>query len=803
VTGEADRGREAGSPARAPSLLRSWAFWGAVVLLLLSQAVYLGLSLISLQRFERSSMRLLEDAVMDRVGRRLSLVADMGVPLDAYRGLGAEVEAAAARSGSAVVVVADPSGRVLAGRSPERLLDLPAKPPAPEESFGFASAGRDWRAWPVFDGRGRLQGLVCLLAGREAGLGRLALGLFGSASGRRALALLALTSVLTGAALVAGSGLRARGRLGLGRLRLLVLAPFLLGMAAFSSWSLPTLFGLHIGQARDLARAPLAGLAADLDRLRSRGVGLGQARDLGPHLDRLRRRMPLDASLIVRQGDFRIASPADPPEVPAGLSLAAPLAAGGGVEVRLSPAAVRAARVDLSLDSLALAIISSLLLMELVRLMPGDPLGRRVALGPADGPGGPAPVGAPAFRTVGIGRLRPLIFAGLLATDLPLSFIPLKARDLGAAPFPIPPGILLGLPISVEMLMIGVAMVLGGRLARLLGGDWPLLAAGLLSAALGSVMSALAGGPMMFLLARALVGLGYGAFNMATHYLAAEAGPSGRVGESMGDLAAGFYSGGMCGCLIGGLLADRFGFDAVFVLAAVLFAATAALARIFLPRPAAGPAAPAGARGAGPSFLASFRTFLALPGVKAAMILSVLPVAASTTGVHNYFLPLHMSSLGYSPSMNSRLTLMMCLIIIGLGPVAGMGLDRRGHPVRWLAAAGFLAALSAASFRLWPALGGAVLGMAFLGLGGAIVESCHPAFIVGLSGAGDSRQSLSCYSGFHRLGQVGGPPVFGAVWGGLGLPGLLLIGLCTASASVVYLFLADRPPAGPGEGRGG
>jgi hypothetical protein len=130
----------------------------------------------------------------------------------------------------------------------------------------------------------------------------------------------------------------------------------------------------------------------------------------------------------------------------------------------------------------------------------------------------------------------------------------------------------------------------------------------------------------------------------------------------------------------------------------------------------------------------------------------------------------------------------------------GRALDHGGGPVRWLAGGGLMIALALPGFLIWPALGGAFLCMALMGLASVISETSHPSYLLTLPEAKalGRRESLSLFYGFYRVGQMCGPPVMAAAWGGWGLGGLAVLGATVAAASLGFWALGQGGgPAGP------
>jgi predicted MFS family arabinose efflux permease len=550
-------------------------------------------------------------------------------------------------------------------------------------------------------------------------------------------------------------------------------------------------------------------------------------------------------------GRADLANPADPderadPDEWAGdnLTVSVPFHGGGQVEATLSAAEISSARLDLVLDNVFLTMVSCLGLLELLSYLVGR-LRRKTALtvtgdtdlpespeasglseapelakaqvptvtpGQAEGqkPGeGPDPdqgcppcsTEGPAFQ--GLGIIRPLVFMALLSLDLALGFIPLAMGALTPATGTIlPRGIMLGLSVSVQLAAGSLAMLLGGRLVNKLGGLSPVICGGLLMSGLGALGGAFSWNPWLYLASMAFFGAGYGVIYLVSHLQANQATTPNCLGEAMGEVAAGTFSGSLVGCLVGGMLADRFGYAPVFILSASLFFALAILWPLLVPSPKpAGPVS-AGASPAGPDLAegeakraSGAWAFLGRRRVVALFLFSVFPIGMSTIGVFNFFVPVHLSGLGYGPAMVGRLNILMSMMVILLGPALGRVTDRSRRPHAWLAAAGLLGALSIPSYLIWPNLAGTVLGVALVGLALALTEGGHPSYVLALRETKlvGPDQAMGFYSSFSRMGRMAGPILVGAALGGWGFSGLMVLGVGVGIVSALF-FILSAPP---------
>ncbi|MDR2387950.1 MAG: MFS transporter [Deltaproteobacteria bacterium] len=816
------------------SLLRSWPFYAALALLLVIQTVYLTLSLSSLRKFQLDSERRLEQVLFDRLSQKLSTVIELGVPLEAYQGLRAEVESVASRAKAIYLVVLDASGKILTGQRPDEAdyLAIPLENLKNKEDLTFTDFNLLWVARPIYSRNGTLEGFICHSMG-SADLSEQTIELARQAVSPLTILALLFSVFLTGWALITGVRKYARGKIGLKNFYVRIFVCFLLGQAFFSVWSMSSLFKYHLTISRSLTTELLTNFAQDLNRVKSKGVELSQIGDLKRYMNSLILELPILGSLSIKDTDFELDSSeaAAVNKVPEDLLVKEPFSKTGQVWASISTKALRSVRIELSLDNLFLTLVSCLFLFELLGLLIADL--RKLATGEIESSQKSQP-NTPRQSTLksapeplnDLGPIRPLTFAALLAMDLSLSFIPLAMAAMNPSGALIPVEVLLGLPVSIQMAMIGFAQVFGGRLAHRLRNIRPLMIGGFILAAAGSLGGALAWEPWLFTVSMGVIGLGYGTFNLTAHLYVAEKCPPDQSGEAMGELAAGMYSGSLCGCLIGGMMADRFGYSPVFFLAMVIFFLMALVwpimltpskrvdkkALIKIPK-GLGLAHAAKIRsstdeskraltngGERPAMkekknAKSVRAFLSNRGVLSLFLLSILPTGVALIGLFNYFLPVHLANLGYGPSMVSRLNVLLSLVIIFLGPMIGRKMDKSSKQPTWLFGAGILAALAIPTYLVWPTLAGVILGVGLLSLSTCVTEGGHAAYLLNLKATKDlgADQALGLYSGFSQFSRMFGPIILGSTLVGGGLWGLITLGALMAVASLAFILFAEVP----------
>ena len=127
---------------------------------------------------------------------------------------------------------------------------------------------------------------------------------------------------------------------------------------------------------------------------------------------------------------------------------------------------------------------------------------------------------------------------------------------------------MIALPISAEMACGLVAALCASRLSDLKSWRVPVLIGLALSGA--GMLACLAAATLpQFILARGLVGLGYGLTWMGLQGLVVSRSPADCRGRNMTGLIAGLFAGHLSGAAVGAMLMEQLGPHAVFVAGAV------------------------------------------------------------------------------------------------------------------------------------------------------------------------------------------------------------------------------------------
>lgn len=437
------------------------------------------------------------------------------------------------------------------------------------------------------------------------------------------------------------------------------------------------------------------------------------------------------------------------------------------LRLAIDPQVITSRLTRLTFDLATSLTISFLLLLELSKLQGLIAAKRGAAPAETDGRSGVAQ----ALRAAG--------FVFFLGYDMGISFIPLLARKLYEPFWGLSEEVVIGLPISTEMISAGIALLLSGHFSARHG--WrKVLVAGAISAAIGLLTGGFATSLPMLILGRAAAGFGFGLVLMA-----AQIGTLGQAnaGAGMASVFAGIFSGSICGAAAGAMLAEHLSFGAALATGGVvsLFAASAVLL--------GNDAAPAGTAPAVPIAPSSGNLrLLKDPGMHLMLMLVGIPVSVCLTGFLHYLLPLQLASAHVEQSDIGRTFMVYGLCFITLGPVLGRWIDR-GDKALFLALSGVLSGLSLLVAAQASGMPLTLAAVVLLGLSQCIVAPASMLCLLTLPSAQalGRERSAAIYRGLERLGQVAGPVVIGlAVVAGGAAHTLLLVGGTVCGLAILF-----------------
>ncbi len=382
--------------------------------------------------------------------------------------------------------------------------------------------------------------------------------------------------------------------------------------------------------------------------------------------------------------------------------------------------------------------------------------------------------------------VRQIAFLFYFASRLSASFIPIMAKGLPAEALSLPPNFIAALPQTAETMFTCFAILFTNQLLAKRGWRPPFLL-GLILVMLGTLFSAFAPTLMLFTLARALIGLGYG-FCWMTLRSVALFGKDAQArlwGFSM--LNAGLYAGMFCGSTVGSIIAVTFGYQTVLIVSAALIAICGinivTMTNHRLPAP---PKMTQDEKAARPHLPArdkwSFVLFL---------VLMIAP-SCIVVAYSGYFLPLFYDDIGRGALDVGRAQLLYGLLIVYVGPMLSRYMAKRG---RNPALCNFLYNILLAGGLMVLGLSGnftaSLIAIVVIALGDGFGFGIQNTYFLAMpvnQRMGDSK-ALMYMSLSKKLMEMLGPTAFALVMSGADTRGIFFMGALFALAACAYILI--------------
>ena len=364
-----------------------------------------------------------------------------------------------------------------------------------------------------------------------------------------------------------------------------------------------------------------------------------------------------------------------------------------------------------------------------------------------------------------LGFVRPAMFMFLFAIDLSMSFLPLHMQLFDEELFGLSRDIVSGLPISAEFLCVGIFLLVAGVWMDRRGWHEPFFV-GLLIVGAGTLFSWITTDALLFILSRALVGVGYGLTLMSAQGLVIRySGSNGRA-RGFASLFAGLYSGSICGAAAGAILAERVGYGQVFFIGAIIVLVLIAFSWKFL-RSAIdhGGAAQPATKARKAVELGPLLRFIGNPVFIALNLLSSLPASIAVAGFLHFFTPVYLDQIGVRDSTIGQVLILYGICLIYFGPPIGRMIDRSVSKKYFMLAGGVLGGLAFATFNTDFGIASMIISVFLLGLSSSFVLSSQSTIVLELK---ESRElgegtALGIFRSISRIGQVVGPMIFGGI----------------------------------------
>ena len=358
--------------------------------------------------------------------------------------------------------------------------------------------------------------------------------------------------------------------------------------------------------------------------------------------------------------------------------------------------------------------------------------------------------------------MRPAAFLFLFGLDMSMSFIPLHAENLFSPAWGLSKDTLMGLPITVEFLFVGVSIFISGFWNDRRGWHEPFLA-GLFLSATGGVYSWMAPNIMHFIFSRALVGTGYGFMLLAAQGFVIEYTDENNRAQGLAQFMAGLYAGSISGGATGALLAEHFGYRLVFLFGAAILYGVMIYTLVFLRHAMVKPRHQSYSSHSSAVQTPKWRPFFKNKIVLALIFFSSLPASIAVVGFLNYFSPIYLNSIGASQATIGRVLMIYGVSLVYLGPIISRHVDASSDKKRYIFIGCLLGSDTFFVFQVFSGLVAAIIGVFILGLSSSFVIASQGAYLLNLEvtqrlGAG---KAIGVFRASSRIGQALGPLVFG------------------------------------------
>lgn len=376
--------------------------------------------------------------------------------------------------------------------------------------------------------------------------------------------------------------------------------------------------------------------------------------------------------------------------------------------------------------------------------------------------------------------VRQIAFLFYFASRMSAAFIPIMAKSLDQDLFNIDANVAAGIPQSAETMFTCVAIFAATELLTRKGWKLPFLA-GLGFVALGTFISAAAQNLLIFIVARGVVGLGYGFCWMTLRNLALFGQDEKEKTWGFSMLNAGLYAGMNCGSALGSILAEKFGYRNIFLIAAGLTVLCSifimAMENAVLPKK--------------PQVSYSKEEkkktkALRLSEKLQALSFSVFMIAPSCiVGSYlSYYLPLYYESIGRGVSDVGRAQLIYGLIIVYAGPVLSAKIISKSNNLLWVNLAyNVIFSIGLLTAGIWGGIIASLLGVVCIGIADSFGFGVQNNYFLALPAVSSMNQekSLSYLSFLKKMTEMLGPTAFSM---------MILLGFEQGLTAMGLLFIA-------------
>ncbi|MFO7818338.1 MAG: MFS transporter [Thermodesulfobacteriota bacterium] len=396
--------------------------------------------------------------------------------------------------------------------------------------------------------------------------------------------------------------------------------------------------------------------------------------------------------------------------------------------------------------------------------------------------------------------IRPLVFLFIMADGFCLSFLPMYIDSLYEPMLGLPREMVIALPISLFMLTLAAGMPIGGAVTDKFGWYGPLLF-GILVNVVGHVATGLSTNIHQLIFFRCITAIGFALFFMSCQQFIIANTSVNKRAMGMSSFLAAFFSGDICGTVLGGMLVNRIGYSWVFYSSAAFSLITFAITFMIFNQYKAQQKKPKTDSGHGTAYLlknvfsifkdGEFCTILFLQAIPAKMVL---------VGFLYYFVPIYLKSIGVLQASIGRTIICYGLAMVLLGPVLSKLLGRISYRKYNVFIGGLITAIALLAFKMYPSYI-MIIGIVFsIGIAHTFSMSSQAAIIsetrlVKNLGAGTG---MGVFRFWERIGNIFGPLLIGYFISIRGYSfSIVVLGSISLALSLAYISIVLYKTFGP------
>ncbi|MBR4543985.1 MAG: MFS transporter [Lachnospiraceae bacterium] len=366
--------------------------------------------------------------------------------------------------------------------------------------------------------------------------------------------------------------------------------------------------------------------------------------------------------------------------------------------------------------------------------------------------------------------LRTLMFLSYAADSMQDVFMVLLCTELYDGSLPIASGVAIALPMSIQLLLMAIFSMVGGRFAEKFGVKFALITGFALQAA-GFIICFASGNYYGILIGKAFIGMGMGVVYVSCNTAASEADGEESSEQAFAGVSAGTLSGVTIGAGISSVLLSMGGYKLIYIVGAVLLGLGLVISFFMVPFRKKEKALLATIRAKESAkekededgdAHKSFIWFFTRRRVVAFFLMILLPFMMSLS-YREYFFPIIADGAGISETRIGQIYLLCGMVVLYIGPYIANGMIKRYGAGSAVVCSSILMAANMAIYVVFPTVYSAIVGVVILSLIISFAYTCQYTYFSELNEvkAYGGGKAMGIYSMMESAGQTLGPIVYG------------------------------------------